>query len=246
MVFASVFSSALLGMLLRSLLPEHHLSADSKDVITQAFALLATMSALVLGLLIASAKASYDTRGQEVLKLATDIIALDWVLRHYGPETAEARSVLSQAATAGAERMWPSGDQQPALPAALTTGASPGAALYGKIEDLSPHTEAQKALQARALQMAFELGVTRIIQLEQIRSSIPIPFLLVLVFWVCLLFVGFGLFAPVNTTVISVFLVSALSVSGALFLIVELDRSFEGVIQVSSTPVRAALVQLSR
>src|SRR5689334_23977436 len=74
----------------------------------------------------------------------------------------------------------------------------------------------------------------------------PVPFLVVLVFWPCIIFASFGLFAPRNGTVIAAFFVCALSVSGAIFLILELDRSFEGLLQVSSTPLRSALSQLGQ
>jgi hypothetical protein len=80
---------------------------------------------------------------------------------------------------------------------------------------------------------------------EQLGSSIPVPFLVVLVFWLCIIFASFGLFAPRNATVIAVLCVCALSVSAAIFLILELDRSFE-LLQVSGAPLRAALAQLGR
>jgi hypothetical protein len=94
--------------------------------------------------------------------------------------------------------------------------------------------------------MALDLGRTRVLLFEQLDSSIPVPFLVVLVFWLAIIFASFGLFAPGNATVIAAFFVCALSVSGAIFLILELDRSFEGVLQVSSAPLRAALAQLEQ
>jgi hypothetical protein len=94
--------------------------------------------------------------------------------------------------------------------------------------------------------MALDLGRTRVLLFERLGSSIPVPFLVVLVFWLAIIFASFGLFAPRNATVVATFFVCALSVSGAIFLILELDRSFEGFIQVSSAPLRVALAQISQ
>jgi len=118
--------------------------------------------------------------------------------------------------------------------------------LFDNIQQLSPHSEAQRSLQSQALTMALDLGRTRVLLFEQLDSSIPVPFLVVLVFWLGIIFASFGLFAPRNGTVIAAFFVCALSVSGAIFLILELDRSFEGLLQVSGTPLSAALAQLGQ
>src|SRR6266481_3968422 len=242
-VFALVFGSALLAMFLHGALPEHHLSADSKDVVKLGIALIATMSALVLSLLIASAKTSFDTRSNQLLQVSADIMLLDRVLARYGPETKDARSVLQRSVAAAVERFWPA-DGKP--PGAVEPGASPVEALYDKIEALSPQSEAQRALRTQALTLAVDVGRTRLLLFENLGTSIPIAFLVVLVFWLCIIFASFGLFAPRNTTVLAVLGVCALSVAGAVFLIIELDRSFEGLLQVSGTPLRAALAQLGR
>ncbi len=240
-MFALVFGSALLAMLVRSVLPEHHLSADSKDVVKLGIALIATMSALVLSLLIASAKTAFDTRSNQLVQVSADIIQLDRALARYGPETKEARSLLERSVAATLERFWPA---EGARPIAVDPKASPVEGLYDKIEELSPQSEAQRALRSQAETMALDMGRTRLLLFEHLGSSIPVPFLVVLVFWLCIIFASFGLFAPRNATVIAVLCVCALSVSGAIFLILELDRSFEGLLKVSGAPLRAALAQL--
>jgi hypothetical protein len=242
-VFACVFSGALLGMFLRTALPEHHLNADTKDVVKVAIALIATMSALVVSLLISSAKTSYDTRNNELLQASADIVLTDRVLAHYGPESKDARALLRQLVAAAIERGWPTNG---ARPAGVDPTTSPVEALYGKIAELVPQTDAQRALEAQALNLAMNLGRVRILLSEQRGSSIPMPFLVVLVFWFTAIFGSFGLFAPNNTTVVTIFLVCSLSISGAVFLILELDRSYEGLIQISSAPLRLALSQLGR
>jgi hypothetical protein len=240
-VFALVFGSALLAMLVHIALPEHHLSSDSKDVVKLGVALIATMSALVLGLLVASAKSSFDTRSNQLVQVSADIILLDRVLARYGPETKEARSLLQRSVAATVERFWPAeGDK----PIAIDPGVVE--ALYDKIEALSPQSDAQRTLRSQAETMALDVGRIRVLLFEHLGTSIPLPFLVVLVFWLCIIFASFGLFAPRNATVLAVLCVCALSVSAAIFLILELDRSFEGLLQVSGAPLRTALVQLSR
>jgi hypothetical protein len=242
-VFALVFGSALLAMLARTALPEHHLSADSKDTVKLGIALIATMSALVLSLLVASAKSAFDTRSNQVVQAAADIILLDRALARYGPETKEARALLQSTVAAVVERFWPADG---ARPIAIDPNISPVEALYDKIEKLSPQNEAQRLLRGEALTMTESVGRTRILLFENLGASIPVPFLVVLVFWLCVIFASFGLFAPPNGTVMVVLCVCALSVAGAIFLIIELDRSFEGLLQVSGAPLRTALAQLGR
>jgi hypothetical protein len=242
-VFACVFGGALLGLFLRPALPEHHLSTDSKDVVKLAIALIATMSALVLSLLIASAKSSYDTRSSEFAQMSADIILLDRALAHYGPETKEIRSLLRHSVTAMLDRMAAADGER-------TTRLGPWGAnaevLYHEIQELLPQSEAQRSLQGQSLRMIMDLGHTRWLLFAQPSSTIAIPFLVILVFWLTIIFTSFGLFAPRNVTVIVTFVVCALSVSGAIFLILQLGRSFEGLLQISNAPLREALAHLGQ
>jgi len=242
-VFALVFGSALLAMFVHSMLPEEHLSSDSKDVVKLGIALIATMSALVLSLLIASAKTAFDTRSNQLVEVSADMIMLDQALARYGPETKEARSLLQRSVAATIDRFWPA---EGVKHIAIDPAASPVEALYDKIEELSPQSDLQRSMQSQALTLAADVARVRLLLFEHLGTSIPVPFLAVLVFWLCIIFASFGLFAPRNATVIAVLCVCALSVSGAIFLILELDRSFEGLLQVSDAPLRAALAQLGR
>ena len=240
-VFALVFGSALLAMFVHSKLPEDHLSSDSKDVVKLGVALIATMSALVLSLLIASAKTAFDTRSNQLVQASADIILLDRALARYGPETKEARSLLQRSVAETIDRFWPA---EGAKPLAIDPGTSPVEAVFDKIDALTPQNDEKRALRSQAETMALDVGRTRLLLFEHLGTSIPVPFLVVLVFWLCIIFASFGLFAPRNATVVAVLCVCALSVAGAIFLILELDRSFEGLLQVSGAPLRAALAQL--
>jgi hypothetical protein len=244
-VFACVFGAALLGMPLRAVLPKHHLDDRSKYVVSLGMGLVATMAALVLGLLIASAKSAYDAQKNGLDQISANLVLLDSVLAQYGPEAQEARDALRQTATLALERLWPQDAAQTATAAPGTMAR--GRSLYGKIQEFSPQNDMQRRLQSEALRIAGELGQARWLLVAQGESgSIPMPFLVILVFWLAVLFVSFGLFAPPNATVIATLFLCAQSVSGAIFLILELAQPFEGLIQISSAPLRNAFAVLGQ
>jgi hypothetical protein len=241
-VFGVIFGGALLGMALRALLPEHHLSQDSKDVVKVGMGLIGTVAALVLGLLIASAKSSFDTQRNGLAQLAANVTLLDRILAHYGPEAKECREQLRQNVTATLEQFWPENRDQPKQLEPSTQAES----LYERVQGLAPHTDAQRSLQAAALKTGVDIAQTRFLMAAQKGSAIPVPFLVILVFWLAVLFASFSMFSRPNATVIVALLFCALSVAGAIFLILELDRPFDGLIQLSSDPLRRALAQLGR
>jgi len=118
--------------------------------------------------------------------------------------------------------------------------------VYDKIQELVPRSDAQRAIQSQAESIAINYGQARLLLFAQSGSSISKPFLVVVVFWLSMLFVSFGLFAPRNATAMVTLLVAAISVAGALFLILELDHPFSGLIQISSVPLRNAISVLGR
>src|SRR5215813_6430041 len=191
--FACVLGGALFGMFLRASLPEHHLSMDSKDFVKLGTGLIATMAALVLGLLIASAKSSYDMQRNELTQISASIIVLDRLMSNYGPETKEARDLLRRSVVRTLAQMWPEHrSEAPQLEPGVASDA-----LYDKIYRLSPHNEDQRLLKSQALTITLNLRQTRWLEVEQRRgSSIPKAVLAVLIFWLAIIFVSFGLFAP--------------------------------------------------
>lgn len=242
-VFACVFGGALLGIFLRALLPEHHLNVESKDIIKLGMGLVATMSALVLALLIGSAQSSYGTKQSEFMQASSNILLLDRVLALYGPETKEARDLLRRVVVRTLNQMSPKKSSQPSQ---LDPLANKRHFLFEKIEALKPHNDDERSLKAQALSLALTLAQTRLLFFEQMSGSISMPFLVLLVFWITIIFFSFGLFAPSNATVIATLFVCALSVAGAIFLILELDQPFNGLIQISSAPLRDALADLGQ
>jgi hypothetical protein len=241
-VFGCAFGGALLGMWLRARLPAQHLTDETKDVVKLGVGLIGTMAALVLGLLVASAKSSWDQRRGELTQMAANTILLDRELAHYGPETGNIRGLLKVAVAKMIDETWARNGAAGGLDALPVRGEP----LFDKIQDLTPRTDAQRTLQSQAESMAISLGQTRWLLFEQSGSSISTPFLVVVIFWLTILFVSFGMFAPLNRIVVIAMVVSAISVAGAIFLILELDHPFSGLIQISSVPLERALTVLGR
>ena len=244
-VFGCTFGGALLGMLLGAVLPKHHLSMDSKDVIKVAMAMVATLAALVVGLLIASAKSSFEGKDTEMRRMAADAVLLDRTMAQYGPETRELRSAFRQIFAIRIGRIWPEESNGKVAPEAIGQGPAVEE-IQLKLLELSPQNDAQRWLKSTALEITREMAKGRWLVLEQIGSGIQWPFLAILIFWLAMIFVSFGLFAPRNGSVVIALLVSALSVAGSLYLIVQMDQPYSGLIKISSAPVRAAFDQLGR
>jgi hypothetical protein len=244
--FACVFGGALLGMFVRTILPEHHLNPDSKDVVKLGMGLIATMAALVLGLLTGSAKSAFDIQDGEVKQNAANIILLDRTLAQYGPETKSIREQIRRAIEYKLAATWPEdGSRVPRVDTSEATPAVEG--IEDAIRALSPQSDAQRELRSRALQVAGDVLQTRWLMFgQQAGAAIQTPLLVVLVFWLAALFASFGLFAPRNATVITVLCVSALSVSGAILLILEMNQPFQGLVKVSGAPLRYALAHLGQ
>jgi hypothetical protein len=240
-IFFCVFGSAMFGMWLHDVLPEHHLNNDSKDVVKLGVGLIGTMTALLLGLLVASAKSSYDARSSELNQVAANTILLDRLLAHYGTETGEIRGMLKFGVAQWIDQVWSAGPEGGAW-----NSQTRREIIFDKIQGLTPRTDVQRTLQSQAISIAISVGQTRWLLFEQGGSSISATFLVVVVFWLSILFISFGLFAPRNGTVIVTLLVSAMAVAGAIFLVLELDRPFSGLVQISSAPLRNALALLGR
>jgi hypothetical protein len=236
-IFCSLIVGAVAGMGLRGIIPQHHLDSDTRDLIKLGVGLIGTMSALVLGLLVASTKGSYDTRKSEVAQMAGTAILLDRVLAHYGAEAGDIRNVL-HSTIAGMVGNNGAENHLERLEQAMPVGRE---VLFDEIQDLVPHTDAQRTLQAEAKSLAINLGQMRWLLVAQSGTSISPPFLVIVVFWLTVLYLSFGLFAPRNATAFLTLLVSAVSVAGAMFLILALDHPFSGFMRIPDTPLRNAL-----
>lgn len=242
-VFACVFAGALIGMRLRRMLPEHHLTPETKDTVKLAMGFVATMAALILGLLVASAKDSYDTQASGVTQLAAKVVYLDRLLANFGADAKDVRTLYREVVERITQRMWPdkdSGEYQ------LDPSVMHTEELLVAIQALQPKTDLQKTLQAQAISTSMEIGQMRWLQYEQASVKLSKPMLSILIFWITVLFASFGLFAPSNGTALAALLLAALSVAGAIFLILELQSPFMGILQIPDTPFLDAINHLGR
>ena len=240
-----IFGGAMLGLLLSGLLPEQHLRDNSKDTVKVVTGMIATLSALVLGLLISSAKSSFDAVDTAITQTGAKIILLDRALAHYGPETKDVREQLRNTVVAGIEMFWP-GEKAAGSGMAGFERANAMEMLQAKIRELTPATDMQRQLRSQAEQLSGDMLEARWLLIAQAQRTLPMTFIVVLLFWLTILHIFFGLLAPRNATVITVLLISALSVSGAILIILEMNNPLSGMIKVSSAPLRKAVEHLGQ
>jgi hypothetical protein len=235
--FAVILASALIGMLLRSRLPEHHLIGDSKDVIKLATALIATMSALVLALLFSSTRTSFDHNSAAVSRLTADLVELDDLMREYGPEAKPIRRALRDEVQPLIDSIWQENAQ--------ARGAKPPVGfnepVHFMIRQLQPANPVQASTQARALQVIADFSQTRLSLVAQPVDSISSTFVFVLILWLMFIFAVFSMSSPPNATLGIVLGICILSASAAIYLILELAQPFDGLMQLSSTRLQHAL-----
>ena len=244
-VFGCIVAGTLFGMILRTALHEKHWSAESKDLVKLGMGLIATMTALVLGLLVASAKSSFDTQRNGLAQLSGNIIFLDRMLAHYGPEAGDARTILRAAVADTLQRTWPAENAEPGQTQAMTGTEGRYEGLYDKIQELAPKNDAPH-VPSPGPEDCYRhcTGALVVVRPEGHLHSYPIPggdgCL------AGLLLGSFSLFAPPKPIVVATLLICALAVSSAVFLILELDRPFGGMIQIPKPPLCTALGQLGR
>jgi len=243
-ILGCLLAAVMVGRGLRSFVREQHLDPDTRDVVKLAMGLVATMSALLLGLLVTSAKGSYDTVRNEVIHMAAKIAFLDRVLTIYGPDAVEARVQFRRAVEEAISRMWPkeASDERARLgPDMKTSGA-----VVGAIQRLSPNDETQRSLKTQAMTLAVEIGQLHSLMEAQMVPSISKPLLIVVVSWLFVIFLSFSVLAPHNPVAMASLTASAASAAAAIFLILELDRPFGGLIQISAAPMLNAVGQMAR
>jgi hypothetical protein len=244
-VFACTFAGSLLGMWLRNVLPAHHVDNDARDSIKTGIGLIATMSALVLGLITASAKSSYDNVDTAVRAAAVDVLTFDRLLARYGPESSAIRASLKQLVAQRVDAIWPADSRRP-VQLDSQRNLSAVESLIEQIRQLAPHSPAQENIKSRALELAESLLKVRWLVAAEGNRTIPVPFLAILLLWLTLTFTSFGLFSPRNPTVLAVLFVCSLSIGSALFLVLEMDSPFQGLLKVPADPMRYTLSHLGK
>jgi len=230
LIWATVVSGAILGMLLGRRLPQHHLSGETKSVVSASMAVLGTMTALVIGLLISDAYSSFSARTGELSRLSADVIQLDGLLRRYGPEATPARQALQQYIKAATDNL---------------THRTSGPVSFGVLNQMQDLILALKTNDSRqhwlvdqSMQIVGDMDQTRRLLSQQGQSSVPLPFLFQIVLWSTILFASFGLFSPRNLIAFIGLFICAFAVSAAIKIMLDMVTPFGGNVQISGFPLR--------
>lgn len=240
-IFVLTLGGIFLGTLLRQSLPKHHLSEDAQNTVRLGVGLIATIAALVLGLLIAAAKGSFDTQNTQIKQITADLILLDNILAQYGPEGRPIREQMRRSVGPFADQLWREKQSTAQGPFATNAAAE---RVYLEIQGLSPQNDLQRALQSRAAQLSNDLAQIRLLLFVESDNLVPMPFLAILAFWLVIIFASFSLFSSLNVTVFTSLSLFALSAACAIFLILELSQPFTGLLMISSAPLRNALAPM--
>lgn len=240
-VLTCLGAAAALGIYLSATLSKEHLNDRSKDVIHGFMSVIAHLVAVVLGLLIFSAKTSFDTKDSEFKHASAKVVLLDRALAHYGPKAQEARGALKSAIEKKLAAIEPKSKHD----------EERGRRTFASIEDvqariraLATESDGERWLKERALALSGDIGQARWYLLEELDSTIPQPFLAIMVFWLMLILFSYGLFTPRNATVLTVLALCTVSLASSVYLVLEMDDSLEGPISISTEPLRKALAQL--
>src|SRR6478752_8389182 len=240
---ASILIGAAMGMVLKRALPADVLEGGSKEAIRLGAGFLSTLAALVIGLMIASAKNSYDTQNSNIRQLGANVVLVDQMLLKYGPATKTARALLRELISTAASRIWLENAERNRHESTFVVSGTADR-FYNAVEGLTPANDEQASLKSRIVQATTEIGRTRILVFTQSDNAIPVPFFIVLVFWLVVIFASFSVFADPSPIVIASILVFALSVSSALFLIVDLSQPFDGLMQISNHHLHTVLPKI--
>ena len=236
-----VFGGAVLGLLIRRRLPEHHQIADTKDVVRLGMGLVGTIVAIALGLLIGSAYSYFNNQTDELVHISADVGALGRLLRLYGPEANGVREALRTAVERALKNALP---QRGAEKSKFSPEEAPLEAVYDQLRSLVPKDDEHRLMKSEALSLLKSLSQMRWLVLAQTSTTVLRPLLFVMIFCLTAIFFSWGLFSPMNTTTVTTFFVAALCVSGAILLILELYSPYTGLLRLSSAPLRLAYESL--
>lgn len=242
--FACIFGGTFLGILVRRKLPDQHLTGDTKDIVRQGTGLIATLASLVLGLLIASANGRYEAESSHIKQLIAHVILLDNTLALFGPDAEAARALLRRDVGLAADRIWSEGRPELSAKQRQFHADAQALSIYDEVLKLAPKTDAQRFYQSRAMDALVDIGKTRLMLFTATTGSIPLPFLIVLIGWLTLIFASISLFAESNARTVTILCVFSFAASAAIFLILELSQPFAGLMRISDEPLRNSLAAL--
>ncbi len=244
---AALCAGYCVGLFVHARLPAGHLTPETKDVVKAGVGAIVTLAGLVLGLLVASIKGSFDTKADEIHAFSANLIEMDRVLAAYGQETDPVRAALRQYTADKLANTWPDEsnlDEDVAQQKDDTVGVTELEAIGKGLMALKPGTPEQTSLQSRALDLYSRVSDARWTMASQRGSTVQGIFLIIVVFWLSVMFTSFGLFAPRNATAAFFTALCAASFAGAIYIILEMDGPFSGLVTISSEPMRQALASM--
>lgn len=241
LIAGACLGAALLGLWLRPKLDEHHLVDENRSLVGSVTGLVTSITALLLGLLVASAHSTYNAVSDEVDRLAVNLVEMDRAMAQYGPEASEARVLLKRVAVAQANQIWPNGGR-PDPKAIFSVGSNPDYRLLNQqVRNLMPQIDAQRTLQSEVLGLLSDGARTRVMLANQLNNELPRPIIVVVGFWLVMVFLGYGLLVRANIVSILALAIGAISVGGAIFLLLELNRPFFGLMAINGNAVRQGI-----
>jgi len=238
--FLVICGGAALGFAVRRFLREHHVEPRTQDAVKVATGVVASMTALVLGLLVASAKGGFDTHAVEARTFAVNVVLLDRSMRLYQPPLAEERKALAGFARDMRDKLW-----NPNSTLANDQLMHELDLVRNRFRNLDPQTPQDRSLQGRYMSLSDALVLAAEELLLQEPYSVPIHMIVVVDIWLAITFFAFALFAPFNLVSAVSLAVGAGAVALALFMIVEMDSPFQGFIVVSPATMDEAVQEIS-
>jgi hypothetical protein len=243
LVAACVFSGGVVGLFLHRAFPDGYLTKETQEVVRLSIGMLSVLSSLVLGLLIATAKTSYDTSDQEVRRYAAELALLNETLRDYGGPASVPRDQLRSYTQTMLDDIWPKSGAARSLNDDRAWGLMER--VREEVRALVPVDDGQRWLKDQALAINVNLLRERWLLLGEQGPSVSPSVLIILVSWITVIFMSFGLNAPRNALILAAFLVCALAIGGSIFLILEMDRPLDGIMQISDAPLRNVLTRMN-
>src|SRR5437764_3778087 len=240
--FAAIFGGALIGLFVRSRLPGHHLSSETQSVVTVSVAVIGTLAALVLGLMISAANSSFSKRSDEVRELSLQVIRVERNLRRYGPEADDARMKLRAWASIKLEQLSPVKGQAPPSP---QKGIETLESVQDTLLAMTPSDERQKYLHTLCLTLSSNLIYERWSLEQHAGHSIPAPFLILLIFWLAIVFASFGLFAPANATTIVALLLCSVAGRGDICTTDALDNRNSCLVEITIDSMQKTVFEVT-
>lgn len=226
------------SLLSYSWLPAKHLQEDTNATIRLLANVFVVITSLVLGLLTNSAKNTFESIDHNIHTFATDLILLGRTLRSIGSGADDTHRLLVayvQRAVAHVPVVEADREAERLL---NEVGSS--------LQTIRPDDDQKAAIWNDARQLYREVVHQRWVIIEQSDGTIPAPLIVIVIIWLMLIFASFGYRAPRNSTVVTMFVISAFLIAGSIFLVLDMDVPTSGFIQASSEPLQRVLAELQK